>query len=86
MKKFFIELGKALASGRSLWDRTDELIFCNYYETEKFKKPLCQMAEEEGSALIGLSPAAYDKRLQRLGFKRRPGRPKKQDKSSRTPS
>jgi hypothetical protein len=85
-KKFLIELGKALASRRSLWDRTDELILCNYYETEKFEKPLCQITEEEGSALIGLSPAAYDKRLQRLALKRRPGRPRKQDKSSRTRS
>ena len=86
VKKFFVELGKALDSGRALWDQTNELIFCNYYASTKFKKPLSQMTEEEGSALIGLSAAAYDKRLQRLGLKRKGGRPKKQDKSSRTRS
>jgi hypothetical protein len=86
VKKFFVELGKALASGRTLWDQADELIFCNYYASTKFKKPLSQMTEEEGSALIGLSVAAYDKRLQRLGLRRKGGRPRKQDKSSRTRS
>jgi hypothetical protein len=86
VKRFFVELGKALDSGRTLWDSKDELIFCNYFSTQKFKKPLCQMNEQEGSALVGLSVDAYDKRLQRFGLKRKGGRPKKQDKSSHTRS
>ena len=86
VKKFFVELGKAIATGRTLWDPKDELIFCNYFSTQKFKKPLCQMNEQEGSALVGLSVDAYDKRLQRFGLKRKGGRPKKQDKHSHTRS
>jgi len=80
VRKFFIELGKALKSGRALWDKTDELIFCNYHASTKFKKPLSQMTEEEGSVVVGLTASAYDKRLQRLGLKRKGGRPKTKTK------
>ena len=86
VRAFFVELGKAVDSGRTLWDAKDELIFRNYFTAESLKKPLCQMTEEEGSKLVGITTVAYDKRLQRFGVKRKGGRPKKQDRKTRARS
>src|SRR5262249_44886280 len=82
-RDFFIALGKALASKRTLWDATDERILRNYYSPTEFNKPLSEMTEEKASNLLGMTTAAYDKRLQRLGIARKGGRPKNQDKTSR---
>jgi hypothetical protein len=83
VERFFIDLGKALKSRRTLWDATDEFIAYNWDTTDKFKKPLSQMTEDEGAKCVQLSLAAYDKRLQRLRLIRKGGRPRKQDKSSK---
>ena len=82
-RDFFIALGKAMAGKRRLWDATDERILLNYFSSDKFEKPLSSMTEEGASQLLGLSVAAYDKRLQRLGIVRKGGRPKNQDKRTR---
>lgn len=82
-KAFFVELAKALKAKKHLYDETDDRIARNYYTSQEFNKPLCQLTEEEGSNLLRLSVAAYDKRLLRLGIKKKRGRPKKTDKTSR---
>ncbi len=85
LKAFFIELGNALSAKRHLWDEKDELIACNYYSTTQLKKPLSQMTEKDASSAVNLPEAAYDKRLLRLGIRKKVGRPRKQkpDKTSR---
>ena len=80
---FFIELGKALSTKRRLWDKKDEHILLNYYSTTTLKKPLSQMTEKDASSEVGLTEAAYDRRLLRLGIRKSVGRPKKPDKPSR---
>jgi len=80
-RDFFVALGRALASKRTLWDATDERILCNYFSSAEFESPLSEMTEEKGSSLLGITTTAYDKRLQRLGIVRKGGRPKNQDKS-----
>jgi hypothetical protein len=83
LKAFFIELGKALNTNRRLWDNKDELIAANYYSATTLQKPLSQMTEKEASSAVNLTEAAYDRRLLRLGIRKKVGRPKKPDKSSR---
>jgi len=78
LKAFFIELGNALSAKRHLWDEKDELIACNYYSTTQLKKPLSQMTEKDASSAVNLPEAAYDKRLLRLGIRKKVGRPRKQ--------
>jgi hypothetical protein len=82
-RDFFVALGRALASKRTLWDATDERILCNYFSSAEFESPLSEMTEEKASNLLGMTATAYDKRLQRLGIVRKGGRPKKQDKTLR---
>jgi hypothetical protein len=82
-RDFFVALGRALASKRTLWDATDERILCNYFSSAEFESPLSEMTEEKASNLLGMTTTAYDKRLQRLGILRKGGRPKKQDRTLR---
>jgi hypothetical protein len=79
-KAFFIALGLAISSKRTLWDGTDERILQNYFSSGKFDRPLSAMTEEEASGLMGMTLAAYDKRLQRLGIRRKGGRPSQRKK------
>jgi len=82
-RDFFVALGKAIGSKRTLWDANDERILCNYFSSNEFESPLSEMTEEKASNLLGMTTTAYDKRLQRLGIVRRGGRPKKQDRTAR---
>ncbi len=76
---FFLELAEAIKKSRRLWDKTDERILANYNTSSEFPKPLKDCTEDEGAELLGMTLGAFDKRLQRLGIKRKGGRPRKQD-------
>src|SRR5215475_4464656 len=55
-RDFFVALGKAIASKRTLCDATDERILCNYFSSNEFESPLSEMIEERASNLLGMTP------------------------------